>query len=335
MFDRQICVPMTDDSQIGEARRHATRMAKEADLDETLCGGLAIIVTELATNLVRHAQGGEVLLRPLGGAERGVEILSIDRGPGMPDIARCLEDGYSTGGTSGTGLGAVRRLSTNFDIISTQPAGTVVMARLLDRKRGATLNPWSAVSRPALHESVCGDAWRIAERSDVIVVMMVDGLGHGPEAAKAAELAVAAFEQDPFAPLVEIVKRIDRLMRGSRGGAVAIARVEISNRLVKFVGVGNIAARLKSCDDQPARGLVSHNGTAGVQMLRVHEFDYSLAPQSLLIMHSDGLQSRWSLDNYAGWSGHHPAVLAGVLYRDHMRGRDDVTVAAVRVNLAA
>ena len=60
--------------------------------------------------------------------------------------------------------------------------------------------------------------------------------------------------------------------------------------------------------------------------------DYPVPERGLLIMHSDGLQSRWSLEKYAGLVGQHPGVIAGVLYRDYTRGRDDVTVAAVQVS---
>src|SRR4051794_24710081 len=93
--------------QAGEARRRAATMASSLRLDETTAGRLALVVTECANNLWKHAHGGEILLNPLGLEDPGVEVLALDKGPGMSDPARCFQDGYSTAGSPGTGLGAI------------------------------------------------------------------------------------------------------------------------------------------------------------------------------------------------------------------------------------
>lgn len=332
MLASQHSIAISDVSQIGEARRCASRFADEVGFDETTRGKAAIIATELATNLAHHASAGEVFLRTMHGASKGLEILSIDHGPGISNITQCLEDGYSTRGTAGNGLGAVRRLSSVFEMESSPSAGTVVVSQLLfDRPPSATpRSSWGVIGRQAPMETFCGDTWRLAERAEDLVLMMVDGLGHGPEAAKAADLAAKSFEQDPFAPLSETAQRIDRAMRGSRGGAVALACLEWQAGIVRYVGVGNISARLKPIGDEPARGLLSHNGIVGVQARKIQEFQYPLPQDGILVMHTDGLQTRWSLEGYPGWISYHPATMAGMLYRDHTRGRDDVTVAVVR-----
>jgi hypothetical protein len=92
--------------------------------------------------------------------------------------------------------------------------------------------------------------------------------------------------------------------------------------------VGNIAAHLITRHDR--RQLVSHNGIVGSNVRKVQEFDAPWTEDTLLVLHSDGLQSRWHLDDYPGLAMCHPALIAGVLYRDHARGRDDVTVVVVR-----
>ncbi len=332
MLASQHSIAISDMSQIGEARRCASRFADEVGLDETTRGKAAIIATELATNLAHHANSGEVFLRTMHGAATGLEILSVDHGPGMSNIARCLEDGYSTRGTAGNGLGAVRRMSSLFEMASSPPGGTVIVSHLLlaSSQPVAPRSSWGVIGRPAPLETYCGDTWRIVEGAEELVLLTVDGLGHGPEAAKAADLAAKSFEQDPFAPLVETIQRIDRMMRGSRGGAVALARFDWQAGIVRYVGVGNISARLKSVGDEPARGLLSHNGIVGVQARKIQEFQYPLPQDGILVMHTDGLQGRWSLEGYNGWTSYHPTTIAGMLYRDHTRGRDDVTVAVVR-----
>jgi hypothetical protein len=83
-----------------------------------------------------------------------------------------------------------------------------------------------------------------------------------------------------------------------------------------------------------SRGLFTHNGTVGAQVRKVQEFEYAWPDGGLLVMHSDGLQTRWSMDPYPGLMARHPAVVAGVLYRDFQRGRDDATVLVLRCNSA-
>ena len=224
----QTIIPVLETSQIGEARRQAIRLAQLAGFDEPNRGKAAIIVTELATNLVRHARGGEIHLQTVNGSSPlSMDITAVDRGPGMGDLSKCLSDGYSTGGTAGNGLGAVRRMATEFDI-HTAESGTIVFTRL-NQQAGVVVDKalfrWSVISRPAPHEVVCGDSWRIAAQGDELAILIADGLGHGPQAAEAALGAALAFDADPFASPSEIVRSADARMQGSRGGAVASALI--------------------------------------------------------------------------------------------------------------
>jgi len=337
----QAVIPVSDVSHVGEIRRRTKQFALDAGLSEERREQAAIVATELATNLTRHATNGEIAI---GSAQENghgwVELCSVDRGPGIPDIGRSMEDGYSTGGGPGNGLGAVRRLSSEWDLFSSTspemaPIGTVVFSRVSEPSAAVRPRPfrWGAISRPAPHEILCGDAWRIAERPGELSVMLVDGLGHGPEAAKAADEAVDVFDRDPFVPLTTFLQNCAIRMQSTRGGAMAIARIDAARRMLTFAGVGNIAGHLRALDEEVGRGLVSHNGVVGGPMRKIQEFEYPLPEEGLLVMHSDGLQSRWMLQAYPGLITRHPAVIGAVLYRDHCRGRDDATVAVVRFSL--
>lgn len=187
-----------DPSQVGEVRRTAQVLAIEQGLGEVAAGRLALVVTELGTNLVRHAGGGAVLLgAPAPGV---VEVLSLDRGPGM-DLERCLLDGYSTGGSAGQGLGAVQRASEHFGAFSRLGDGCVIAARICqDRKYTFPSSSFDigALELCAPGEHVCGDAW--AWRDDgmgdeIGAILLADGLGHGPQAAEAALSAVECFRR--------------------------------------------------------------------------------------------------------------------------------------------
>lgn len=313
---------ISEASAVGEVRRHAQRLAGELGLDGTTTGRIGIVVTELGNNLVRHASGGEILLQGIE-TDDGyqIEALAIDRGPGMADVSRCLEDGYSTGGTAGTGLGAVRRLSAAFDIYTRPGKGCAIMARVgAGRSEG-----FGAICVAVAGETVCGDAWSLALRDDEFSLAVFDGLGHGPLAAEASTAATALFETMPFEQPRALMERAHQRLAGSRGAAGACAHR--SPRTLRYCGVGNICGRAIGPDK--ALGLVSHNGTLGVQLHRAQEFEYAAPDPFLLIMHSDGLSARWSLEQHEGLRYCHPGVIAAVLYREHARGRDDATVVVV------
>ena len=126
----QIAIAVSDSSQAGDPRRAAARIADAIGFDEQSRGEVAIVATELATNLAVHARGGRLLIQGLDLAEgRTVEILSIDAGPGMADVGRCLQDGYSTGNSLGMGLPGARRLMDEFELVSTVGRGTTVTMR--------------------------------------------------------------------------------------------------------------------------------------------------------------------------------------------------------------
>jgi anti-sigma regulatory factor (Ser/Thr protein kinase) len=308
-----------DSSKVGEARRAAHTLAN-FELTAELAGKVAIATTELANNLMLHARGGELLIQTLGPEESPmVELLAIDRGPGMGDISRCMSDGYSTAGTPGTGLGAVRRLASEFEISSVPGEGTIVMARF-----GARMElRYGAVNVAMAGELDCGDAWHIVSDAKGTAVMVVDGLGHGTFAAEAARSCIAAFQSAPFDEPRDVLQRANRAMSKTRGGAAAVAR--FSNGSLAYGGVGNITGYLVSAEK--SQGLVSHNGTLGLHQRPAQQLEYKVEPGALLVMHSDGLSARWDLKQRAELLRAHPAIIAAALYRDHGRdGRDDATV---------
>jgi anti-sigma regulatory factor (Ser/Thr protein kinase) len=327
----QCSIEVTDASQVGEVRRGAARLAETLRMGASRRSDVAIVATELATNLVRYAHRGRVLLQTITGPGGvSLEVVAIDSGPGISEVHRSMRDGFSTGGTPGNGLGAVRRLSDEFDAYSVPEKGTVIMSRIREEQSGpggSSRFSTGAVSIPAPNEVVCGDVWRVVERGGELAVMVADGLGHGPQAAAAAELAADAFGRDPFGEAAQFFERADHDLIGSRGAAVACARVG-ANGVVSYSGVGNIAGKLLGASEN--RGLPTQNGTVGLHMRKaIQSTTYEWPPHGMLIMHSDGLTAHWTLETYPGLLVRHPAVVAGVLSRDALRGRDDATVVVV------
>jgi anti-sigma regulatory factor (Ser/Thr protein kinase) len=322
-------VPIDDASRVGEARRHAAQLAHECGLDETEAGRLAIVVTELGTNLLRHAQGGRLLLSARA-ARMEAEVVSIDAGPGIADIDRSLGDGYSTGGTPGTGLGAVRRLASDFDLHSSVPGGTVIVARVRAARAphdGAAVSI-GAVSLAARGERVCGDGWSFAVDGAFTSMMVADGLGHGPDAAEAAQVALATFADAPDASPRTQLERAHEALKRTRGAAVMVLHADGKAGTVRSAGAGNVMARLVS--GTADRTILCQHGTAGVTIRTPDETNTAWPPHAMLVVFSDGIESRWQAGLLAPVLGRDPTLAAALVVRDHCRGRDDATVAVLR-----
>ena len=325
-------IPVEEQHQEGEARRAVASWSLERGYSVEERSKLATVVSELGRNLALHTrEGGFLLLRQTQKGKPEVEIMALDRGPGMANFAACARDGYSTAGTAGAGLGAVMRGSAFFDVHTQLESGTALLSRLFtrdeDSKAGLRLGLVNVAKKG---EHICGDTCAFAELGGGRARLMIaDGLGHGPLAAEASELAAKVFREGSGMDLPFLLERMNAALRSTRGAAIAIAEVNAAQQQVRYAGVGNIAGAIVG----PGKSthLVSHNGTVGSTFPKPREFTYGWTSDSSLIMNSDGLKSQWRLDGYVGLQQRHPALVAGVLFRDFNRGSDDSTVATLRL----
>lgn len=330
-----VALPILESSQVGEARRIAMHLASRLGFNETERGKVGIVVTEIANNLIKHALEGEIILQSITKNEmEGIEILALDKGPGILDFNECLQDGYSTAGTAGNGLGAISRLSSLFDIYSGDDLGTALLSQFWPSSESpvkANSNiEISKICLPKIGEEVSGDAWAVEQDGDRTSILVSDGLGHGPLAAKASLEAIAIFRENARRSPQEIIEIAHAGLRNTRGVALAIAQLDFEAKSVRFAGVGNIAARIFSA--LGGQSMVSHNGTVGHEVRKIQEFVYDWPTGGILVMHSDGLGSQWRFDRYPGLTQKHSSLIAGVFYRDFKRERDDVTVLVAREN---
>ncbi len=333
-----LSVAITETSQVAEARRRAAVLADELGYDATAAGRVAIVVTELATNMVKYGGPGEMLLGAYDDETgHGVEMLALDRGAGMASPARAQADGHSTGGTSGNGLGAVRRQAQAFDIASWPGLGTAVLARVAPHAAGcrdveASVPFYGAVARPLKYEPVSGDVHCVVRDRHCWTVLLVDGLGHGPQAAAAAEAALTLFRRHPGETPGAVLAAIHAGLGHTRGGAVSVCRLDPEAGIAVFSGIGNVAGAVVT--GGTTTRTVSLAGTAGHVARTIREFTYPFGPGSLFVMQSDGVAAGWSLERYPGLGFAHPSLIAGVLYRDFGRPRDDATVLVCRAPAA-
>jgi anti-sigma regulatory factor (Ser/Thr protein kinase) len=321
--------PIHDQSHIAEARRGAVDAATTFGFDETQAGRVAIVATELATNVLRHGGRGEMLIGNYDDESgAGIELIALDQGRGIADLQAALRDGFSSAGSSGHGLGAIRRQSQTMEIASWPDMGTAVLARIDQHGRPAHSMPKTgSVSIPMPGETVCGDSCAVAETEFGRTLLVADGLGHGPDAAMAASEAVRLFRRHQARPVPEILEYLHNGLRATRGAAVSVARADVGAGKVIYSGIGNIAAAIIAGSE--VRRMVSLNGTAGHNARKIQAFDYPLR-DGLIIMVSDGLSSSWSVARYPGVGTMHPTLIAALLYRDFSRRRDDATVLVSR-----
>ncbi|MCP2258510.1 Anti-sigma regulatory factor (Ser/Thr protein kinase) [Streptoalloteichus tenebrarius] len=311
---------------VGPARALAVRAARAAGLPQATVDRVALAATELASNLVRHAGGGSLVAHH---GPAGMELLSLDLGPGIARISESMRDGFSTAGTLGAGLGTVRRAADEFDLFSLPDAGTVVLARWRTAER---LGPVvGAVGLPAPGEEVSGDAWTVVRGAGLLTVLVCDGLGHGPAAAAASRRAVALAREHPDADPLTLLGALRTGLVGTRGAAVAVAQVHHGTGRLRFVGMGNVSARLYADRTSSGRRLVSRPGIVGAGQARppVADTVHPWGQESLLVLATDGASERWSLDDWPGLTDHDPTTVAAWVLWHANRRRDDVCVLAL------
>jgi anti-sigma regulatory factor (Ser/Thr protein kinase) len=328
-------ISIDESSKTADARRTAREMALALGMDENSAEHVALVVTEVCTNLLKHASGGQILLQATteeSDAAPFLELLAVDQGPGMDNLDQCLRDGFSTASSPGQGLGAIQRMSKQSDIYTLPGKGTVILARWPLSRNGATppkIIRIGAVNVSKPGEDVCGDSWGSARDGQDLVILVADGLGHGLDARLASSEAVRQLYENPELQPKLLVTRVHQALRSTRGAAVAVARIDCVRGKLTFAGVGNVSARIYA-GSESRQNLVSLNGTAGHQCERIQEFSYSWPEDGLLVLHSDGLSTGTGLEGYPGLAARDPALIAGLLYRDFSRGRDDATVVVAK-----
>jgi anti-sigma regulatory factor (Ser/Thr protein kinase) len=322
-------IVVTEQSQVSEARRIVTALGAEQGLDQKAIDRAALVTTELATNLVKHAHhGGCLIVQGITEGENvGVEIFSVDKGPGM-NKEECLLDGFSTTGTLGTGLGAIARLSNSIDIDSTANGGTVIQARLwLNQTVRAGANNTGGLTIPIQGEQLSGDKWLACEVDNSLYCLVVDGLGHGFEAAEAAKLACERFKNNLNLNPASMLKKLHESLRGTRGAVAAAAKIDFAQNKLTYAGLGNITGLL--FDGDQCKHLVSLNGTLGYEFRKATEFEMPWHDQATLVMHSDGISSKVSENRGKGLSAS-AGIIAASLYFNYAKKTDDATVLVAR-----
>jgi anti-sigma regulatory factor (Ser/Thr protein kinase) len=333
-----LLIEIAGEADADEALRAGANLTLQASLDDSVAERVALVVSEAMANILKHAGQGRMLMRVIEEPASGVEIIALDRGPGITHLGAAMRGGYSTSGGSGVGLRAMSRASNLFDIYSRPGQGVALLAQVWPRPWrhcAATSDPSRAQGRSGVISMArpgarfLSDAWAVKHQPSRSLIMLANGLGQGAEAARAATEAIRVMEEIHALAPAEILEVVHETLDGARGASVAVAEICLSGRApeVRFAGIGNIAARLVSGDE--THHLVSLHGIAGYEA-EIREFSYPWRAHSSLIMHSDGLASHWKIEDYPGMLASHPTLIAAVLHRDFNREIDDATVVVAK-----
>ncbi|MGE3807993.1 MAG: ATP-binding protein [Gemmataceae bacterium] len=315
------------------ARRAARLLAERQGFDSTGSEEIALVVAELAWNLVKHARGGKLALTPITASGRlGIEIESVDRGPGIPAIDWALQDGVSTAGSLGYGLGTVNRLMDRLDISSEPEQGTRIVCQKWVRTQEASATPcpleFGVASRAHPQMDVNGDAFVLTRWEDNALVGVIDGLGHGPLALRAAQAARRFVETHCDQPLEEIFRGVEHECKATRGVVMALSRFDWIAGTMSFASIGNIEARLLGY--QEPENFVVRRGVLGSGAPKPKVSTHRWQRQCLLVLHSDGISSHWQREDVTDFTGQSASDLAAILLRRFAKLDDDATVLVVR-----
>jgi len=322
---------VADIADPGAVRRTVMEYARQLHPSPEFAARAAQVGTELAANLLTHAaRGGWILARPL--PPDAVEILAVDKGPGITDVVAAVEGRSPAPQGLGCGLAAVRRAANHFDVYSRAGAGTVVLAVVSADHHGPA--PWPSPPRRWAGVSIgiedpCGDGWCVSTLDGGLAVLVSDGLGHGPHASRATDAAVDSLAGHRGGDFTGYLNRANAAMRDTRGAAVALCWLDTAQRELSAISVGNVSGSIWAGGRH--QHLVPYSGTLGLRPAPpvAKVMRYPWPPGATLVLWTDGLSSRLDLSEEPDLLRHDPAVVAAALHRDHCRERDDATVVVV------
>lgn len=328
---------VADRSYLSIIKKEIHSLAIQIPFQPNKLAEIDIIVAELTSNLVKYGREGQLLVKLLAEDNRqGIEILSIDQGPGMSDVTRMQEDGVSTGTSLGQGLGAIKRLSSEFQIYSIKGWGTIVLSRIWTKEpliiKPKKLFEVQAVVVPKPGEAGCGDGMAYKKMNNHLLILSGDALGHGNEAGEVMAQAIQSFHECEEVSPVETLRFMHAGVRKTRGLVACIASFSFADKTWKIAGVGNISTR--SGNFESSKGYFPYNGIVGLNIPNtMKDQELFCQPHQRLVFCSDGIKSRWELPKLAGIYKYDPAIIAAAIYKDYARNTDDMSVVVGKINV--
>jgi anti-sigma regulatory factor (Ser/Thr protein kinase) len=325
----------SDRSYFAILKKEIHAIAVSGNIGEKKLANIDIVVAEIVSNLSKHADDGKVMVKLIEeNGIHGLEIIAIDNGPGMTDVKRMMPDGVSTKNTLGQGLGSIKRQTDFFQIYSIKDWGTILVARIFNSEIRSTKNvnfDIKSILLPKPGETECGDGFYSTVTKDHIKLFLGDGLGHGPEAAKAVTIAGDSFLRCTEDSPEEIIRHINADVKKTRGLVGTVVVFNIEEKKWRICGIGNISTKIISPDQ--TKNYIGYNGIIGLNLGNtLHSQEISYDTGQHLIMCSDGLKSRWDLIRHPTVFRYDLSMISAILYKDFARNSDDMSVVTCKIN---
>lgn len=326
---------VSEDADVILAGQRAKAVLTELAFDEPAIEELVLVVHELASNIVKHADVGSITLRPTSDEERsGIEIRARDSGPGITNIDQAVIDGYSTAGSLGGGLGSIRRIMDDVVINSDSDPEVgveIVATRWSSPSTSNQQSPPLAVgvatrAKPGHDQN--GDAFLIEHGTGQTLVGVIDGLGHGQAAHHASSKAEQYVRVHSTQPLADLFAGVEQVCRDTRGVVMLLARFDWATAEVTLGSVGNISLRV--CHSPNPLHLVTKRGVLGASAPNPVITEWDWDPASVMVVHSDGLTSNWNCDELALHDTNAVPDTANNVLRSLSTRDDDATVLIIR-----
>ena len=327
---------ITERSEVKQLKKSLQNLGAQIGLSPYQLGKLDIIVSEITTNFLKHAIApGEILFKEIQQNNiPGIEIISLDQGPGMRDAAHLMQDGVSTTNSMGTGMGAIRRLSDQFDLYSLPDWGTLLLSRIFKEKtKDAPADDdvtFATLMVPYPGEELCGDGISYKSSNGSHTFLLTDGLGHGPHAHEASLQAAQALQSAAAGLDAEaLIKIIHEGIAHTRGAVGMVLSLSQARQTIDYCGIGNISLR-KISAVETKRGISAH-GILGQNVRNCLSNTPFIWSDGLLMLHSDGIETRWDMANYPGLENRDLSLLMAAIYKDYRRKKDDCAILAIRI----
>ncbi len=340
--------PVQNESARILLRSKLSAIAHRIGLSDQKRENMLLVASELVSNQVKHA-GGRGLIQIWQQPGPVLDILALDYGPGIADLSRAEEDGYSSANTLGKGLGSIRRLSDESYIYTQQDAsgkskkwsGTVFLARFrpggknIDYDKGASAARNCPValeiglfSRSLSDDRYNGDRIYFQKTGDTLRWLHLDGLGHG-EHAQAATANLASHLSHCDTP-ASVLAAVDRQLKGTRGAVAIIGELGLTGKALNILGVGDMHAHVM--DNEEMQSVAFAPGVLGKEHHQPTSFRLGFGQRCLVITASDGIRRNWDISNFPGLFHQHPQLIAYALGNIMGRISDDQSLCIASID---